>query len=205
MADLQWLDGYTGQTLEELLALTNEYRIDSLVVALEQALDQKSTRVGEDSLSYEEITVLAIEALEREVNNGGYSQFFVNSSCVYTPIIVESLRRIACPVSANITERAIKAAGFDGLAAAEMMKALDSYHAEFMRRNQHRFVNREASEAEALTSASSSSDSQSRSQEVSDALEKELDACDQLYYRSGENIAGQLFDFVRANKHAIQL
>ena len=38
MADLQWLDSYSGQTLDELLALTDEYRVDSLVVALEQAL-----------------------------------------------------------------------------------------------------------------------------------------------------------------------
>lgn len=205
MADLQWLDSYSGQTLEQLLAMTNEYRVDSLVVALEQALEQKSARAGGESLSIEETIVLAVEALEREVNNGGYSQFFINSSCVYTPIIVDSLRRIVCPVSANITEKAIQAAGFEGLAAGDMMKALDSYHAEFMRRNRDRFVDREASETEALTSASSSSDTQSRSQEESDALEKELDAYDQFYYQSGEDIAGQLFEFVRANKHAIQL
>jgi hypothetical protein len=205
MADLQWLDSYSGQTLDELLALTDEYRVDSLVVALEQALQQKAARAGGESLSIEETIVLAVEALEREVNNGGYSQFFVNSSCVYTPLIVDALRRIVCPVSANITEHAIQAAGFEGLSAADLMKGLDSYHAEFMRRNRDRFENREASETEALTSAGSSSNGEPRNQEDSDALEKELDTCDGLYYHSGEDIAGQLFEFVRANKHAIQL
>jgi len=34
MADLKWLDQYSGETIEELLALNGEYRIDSLVVVL---------------------------------------------------------------------------------------------------------------------------------------------------------------------------
>ncbi len=89
----------------------------------EQALEQKSVRAGRESLSIEETIVLAVEALEREVNNGGFSQFFVNSSCVYTPLIVDSLRRIVCPLSANITEEPCSV-GFEGLPAAEMMKAL---------------------------------------------------------------------------------
>jgi Domain of unknown function (DUF4375) len=54
--------------------------------------------------------VLAVEALEREVNNGGYSQFFVNSS-EFAPTIVEALERIGCKKTATITQRAIKALG----------------------------------------------------------------------------------------------
>jgi hypothetical protein len=38
MYDLKWLEGYSGQTTEELIALEGEYRIDSLVLAFEQAL-----------------------------------------------------------------------------------------------------------------------------------------------------------------------
>jgi hypothetical protein len=33
MADLKWLDGYSGETIEELIELAGEYRIDSLLVA----------------------------------------------------------------------------------------------------------------------------------------------------------------------------
>jgi Ni,Fe-hydrogenase I small subunit len=66
-----FLDSYEGQSTEELLALEREYRVDSLVLAFEQAIQNKSP----DSISTEESYVLAVEGLEREVNNGGYSQF----------------------------------------------------------------------------------------------------------------------------------
>jgi len=74
MADLKWLDGYSGESIEELIALAAEYRIDSLLVALEEALNQKAAEVGELDLSDEERIVLAVEALEREVSNGGFGQ-----------------------------------------------------------------------------------------------------------------------------------
>jgi hypothetical protein len=108
MPDLQWLDGYGGQTVDELIALEGKYRTDSLVLAFEQAMDQKAARVGENKLTPEECIILAIEALEREVNNGWYGQFFVNSSREYGSIIVEALRRIGCPKTAEITHQALR-------------------------------------------------------------------------------------------------
>lgn len=106
MPELQWLDGYNGQTVDELVALEGKYRTDSLVLAFEQAMDQKAARVGDAKLTDEERVILAIEALEREVNNGGYGQFFVNSSREYAPIVVGALRRIGCPTTAEITQKA---------------------------------------------------------------------------------------------------
>ena len=38
----------------------------------------------------------------------------------------------------------------------------------------------------------------------SGADNQELDECDQLYYRAGENILGYLIDFVKDNKSAIK-
>ncbi len=108
MPELQWLDGYSGETVDELLALEGKFRTDSLVLAFEQAMDQKAASVGDDKLTDEERIILAIEALEREVNNGGYGQFFVNSSREYAPIIVEALRRIGCPKAGEITQKALK-------------------------------------------------------------------------------------------------
>ena len=93
MRKLDWLDGYNGQSIEELIALERTHRTDSLVIALEQAMDQKAARLGEESLTEEERFILAIEALEHEVNNGGYGQFFVNSSREYTPVIAETFWR----------------------------------------------------------------------------------------------------------------
>ena len=34
MAELKWLDGYTGQTIDGLLAMEGTHRIDSLVLAI---------------------------------------------------------------------------------------------------------------------------------------------------------------------------
>lgn len=107
MPDLQWLDRYNGESFDELVALEACYRIDSLVLAFEQAMDQKAARVGMNKLTDEERVILAIEALEREVNNGGYGQFFVNTP-EFAPIIVDALRRIGCPKVAEITDRAVK-------------------------------------------------------------------------------------------------
>jgi hypothetical protein len=166
MADLQWLDHYSGQTLEELLAMASGYRVDSLVVALEQALSQKAALGGEQELSEEERIVLAVEALEREMNGGGYNQFFTNSSGEYVPIIVDSLLRIGCPDTAAITESAIEALEVEDLSP----EALEA-----------------ACEAE------------------NEARDEALDECDGLYYGAGEDIAGQLFEFVRDNQDAIQL
>ena len=47
MADAKWLAQYSGQSVAELLALANEYRIDSIVLAFEQALGQKASCDGE--------------------------------------------------------------------------------------------------------------------------------------------------------------
>jgi hypothetical protein len=109
MPNSKWLDRYDEQNTNELLALETEYNVASVVLAFEQALGQKSAREGQGSLSTHERVVLAIEALEREVNNGGYSQFFLNSSREYAPIIVDCLNQIGCPRTAVNTKRAIAA------------------------------------------------------------------------------------------------
>ena len=192
------------KSVDDLLVLANGDEIEFLQ-SLEMAIQQKSERIGEDDLSEEEIIVLAVEALEREVNNGGYSQFFVNSSREFTPIMVYALVRIGCPETSEITKRAVKAAGFQGLAPEALAEALDFYSRDYYRRNQHRFITPEkASDIEGLISECLSANADSDSNAVSDNVEKELDDCDQLYYRTGENIGGKLIDFVKANKNAIQ-
>jgi hypothetical protein len=194
MEKLEWLPEYSGQTVDEILALTDRYRVDSLVVALEQALEQKSARVGELNLSQEERIILAIEALEREVNNGGYSQFFTNSSSEYAPIIFGSLERIGCPEVAKITRRAIEALGPSAWTADAIAISVTAY-----------------AEAESQRWASTNSVTFKRlpvdpiAPSKHDSIWIELDQCDQLYYRAGEDIAGKLFEFVKANKHAFQI
>jgi hypothetical protein len=166
MADLKWLDGYSGESIDELIAMASEYRIDSLLVALEEALNQKAADTGELELSDEERIVLAVVALEREVNNGGYSQFFANASGQYASIIVGSLLAIGCPEAANITSGAINALGIDDFLPEEIDAALESENEE---------------------------------------RDEQLEECDGLYSGAGEDINGQLFEFVCAHQDAIQL
>jgi len=106
----KWLDGYSGQSTDQLLSLEGKYSIDSLVLAFEKAIRQKTEREGMVGLTDEERIVLAVEALEREVNNGGYDQF-INSSREFVPTVVGALQRIGCKKTATITQRAIKALG----------------------------------------------------------------------------------------------
>jgi hypothetical protein len=165
MAKLPFLQSYSGQTTEQLLSLEGEYRIDSLVLIFEEALGKKAYRDGVGALSAEENVALAVEALEREVNNGGYSQFFENSSQEYAPIIVPMLVRIGCPETAKITQRAIESLHLPDLSieAIEAVVAADEMNSEV------------------------------------------LNDCDNSYFGSGEDIAGQLFAFIKKNKDAITL
>jgi hypothetical protein len=110
----KFLDRYSGQSTNDLISLESEYRTDSLVLSLEEAIQQKEAKAGKENLTEEERIILAVEALEREVNNGGYEQFFLNSSNEFTSIIVESLKRIDCPRTAEITQMAIDAIGISG-------------------------------------------------------------------------------------------
>jgi len=111
MTSDKWFDAYDGETTEELLALEGTHRIDSLVLAFEEAIQRKA---ASGPISREERYVLAIEGLEREVNNGGYSQFFLNSSHEFVDVIEEALLAIGCPKTAAITANATGALGLSG-------------------------------------------------------------------------------------------
>jgi hypothetical protein len=116
-----FLEGYGGQTTGQLIELDQSYRTDSIVLAFEQALQQAAEN---RALSREETYVLAVEGLEREVNNGGYSQFFLNSSNQYAGAIVAALRAIGCPKTADMTQQAIAALGIQGELTREAMEAV---------------------------------------------------------------------------------
>jgi hypothetical protein len=121
-----WLD-YTGQTTPEILACKDSHRIDSLLCAFESAIMHKQQT---EPLSQEEMVILAIEALEREVNNGGYRQFFDNSSREYVPMIVDALERVGSPVAAGLTAQAIAANG-----RPDREQVLNSLDTEFYKLN----------------------------------------------------------------------
>ncbi len=105
MSEEQWLESVGDRTIDEVVQLEGSYRIDSIVLAIESALLEKA------NLTPTERIVVTIEAMEREVNNGGFNQFFFNSSNEYAGELAAALREIGIPEIATIAERALKAIG----------------------------------------------------------------------------------------------
>lgn len=110
MTDQKWLAGHSGQSTDELLALAPRYRIDSLLLAFEEALQERARVEGLTALTEAERTILVIEALEREVNNGGFHQLFCNAP-EYAADLAPALERIGCPDVAAIARDAIAMLG----------------------------------------------------------------------------------------------
>lgn len=122
-----FLSAYNGQTTDELLQLATSYRIDSILSAFEQAIMQKGPTLGpNETLNRAEQTVLAIEAMEREVNNGGWSQFFSNCP-EWVAILLDSLERIGCTNAQAIASKAVDALGIRGeLNETSVQRAIES-------------------------------------------------------------------------------
>lgn len=101
--DKAFLDSYGGQTTAELISSKENCRIDSLVLAFEQAIQSKP----DAELLNSERFVLAIEAMEREVNNGGWDQFFLNTNSQFDTLLDGALDAIGCPETAAIARDAL--------------------------------------------------------------------------------------------------
>ena len=109
MADPASLDGYSRQSVDELLALASTHSVASLVMAFDEAISQKVDSDDIEQLTREEQIVLAVEYLERLVNNGGYESFLEQCPYRLVQIVVDGLRQIGCPKTAEITGKAIAA------------------------------------------------------------------------------------------------
>jgi hypothetical protein len=126
--ELAWLDGYSGESITELLKFRDHERIDLLARAFEQALQEKESLVSAAGMSTEETTVLAVMTLHSEVLNGGFDQFFRNSSRRYAPVVVDCFERIKCRPLLPIVRSAVEALELpsitvDGLRLAMKVKS----------------------------------------------------------------------------------
>jgi len=124
LADLGWVEGYTGQAVDELLSFDGTEGCHALLFALEEAIQAKVKTCGPLKLTGVERMVLSVMALSREVGNGGYDQFFRNSSRRFAPAMVSDLVRIGCPEIADITQLALDALDVPKLGAAEIEAAM---------------------------------------------------------------------------------
>ena len=114
MTERRFLDGYGGQTTEGLLALEDEYRPDSIVLAFEAGVAAKAERLGgSDRLTMAERVILVVEALEREVNSDGFDGLFRVAADI-VPDLVGALVAIGRPDVAEIAAAAIAALRLSG-------------------------------------------------------------------------------------------
>jgi hypothetical protein len=90
------------------------------------------TKFGRDNFSTQSVpqkVFSSIWAIESEVNNGGFSQYFLNSSCETAGFVVEALETAGAPHAAEISRRAIAAAFPAGLPSN--VEAIRSAASEF--------------------------------------------------------------------------
>jgi hypothetical protein len=71
----------------------------------------------------------SIWAVESEVNNGGFPQYFLNNSAESAAFVVDALETIGAPKTADICKRAIATAFPDGL--PQTPEAISSAAADF--------------------------------------------------------------------------
>jgi hypothetical protein len=124
LVDLGWLDGYAGQSVDELLTFEGSEGVHAILFALERAIQEKIKAAGPLKMTGIELTLLSVLALECEVGNGGYDQFFRNSSRRFAPAIVGDLVRIGCTEIADITQLALDSLDLPELSVAAIETAM---------------------------------------------------------------------------------
>ena len=106
LIDLDWQDGYSGETVEELLSFEKYGKTELLVAAFRQAIQQKAER--RSRLSKAERVILTVGSLDATMVTDGFDNFFTYSPQFATNI-VDSLLLIGCKRLARTTERALDA------------------------------------------------------------------------------------------------
>ena len=71
--------------------------------------ESERTKVGKEDFALQSLpqkVFSTVWAVESEVNNGGFSQYFLNSSAETAPFVAEALDTIGAPKIAQICRRA---------------------------------------------------------------------------------------------------
>lgn len=123
----EWFENETGLGVMEIVALEGKFRPDSLVAAIDSVLASKDA--AGVSLNEEQRTVLAVEALEREVNNGGFSHFFGDASWKHAPVLVKSLERVGSKEALGLVKEAVSLLKLTNAVMADPALLFETIHA----------------------------------------------------------------------------
>jgi hypothetical protein len=83
------------------------------LVKLAESPNSRFWRIDYGALSSPERVFRAVWELEAEVNNGGFHQYFLNSSGSLVPDAADALRAIGAATMSEIVEQAVEAIGHD--------------------------------------------------------------------------------------------
>jgi len=107
----KWFD-YNGESLDDLIALGPEWRVDSRVAAVHQALSGR--RVPP---THAELVVVYVNEFENGINGGGLQDYLWNSKGQALGQLPDMLREIGAPEVASLLER--------GMAVADLVPPCD--------------------------------------------------------------------------------
>lgn len=100
-----------GRTVAEVMKHRGKAPDQELDANIGFILLDKEERKGLASFTQAERFVYAIEGMQREVNNGGWNQFFFNSSGALAFDLVPALQAVGSTKNLSIAERAVKVFG----------------------------------------------------------------------------------------------
>ena len=96
-----------GKTVADVLSFRGQATDEALSFNIEFILLDKEERKGIASFSTHERNVYAVQALVQEVNNGGFKQFFHNSSGRFAFDLIPALDAMGLAINRSIVERAV--------------------------------------------------------------------------------------------------
>jgi hypothetical protein len=88
-------------------------KMESYLQALDAAVEGRLAEVPRETLSISERVFASVWDLEAEVNNGGFSQYFCNSSGEHALDCPNALRAIGATHAAQIAQAALDVVGMD--------------------------------------------------------------------------------------------
>jgi predicted transcriptional regulator len=129
LADLGWMDDYEGHSIDDILSYSESENAYQLLCVLEESIERHWKKRPGMRTGVENI-VVAVMALMREVGNGGFDQFYRNSSKRFAFFVQSALLHVGRKDAAKIALRAERALGkFEGWAKGpgigEAFKELD--------------------------------------------------------------------------------
>ena len=144
-----------GKTVAEVMQHRGKASDVDLDANIGFILLDKEERKGLAAFTVPERYVYAVQGMQREVNNGGWSQFFFNSSGALAADLVPALKAIGATGCASIAERAVKIFGTPKSLSMEdrtdhLVKITDDYEKQLWEELDSEFYDHGAEDYDAM-------------------------------------------------------